>query len=80
MIDQSKLNEIARFLNLEKMLIRNKLELYCTPNSNDEEFKKRVEIIRKEIGNEAELKIIEEGEIDDDRNKLCSESVTDGVI
>ena len=78
-LNQDNLNHISKFLNLEKMLIRHKIELYCFPKEHSNEFERKVEIIKKEIGNGAELKIIYEGEITNDNIELPTESGTDGI-
>jgi|LSQX01.2.fsa_nt_gb hypothetical protein len=80
MIDQNKLNQIIQFLNLEKINVVQKIELYCFPREYSKEFEQKVKTIQKDIGNNITLKIIYEGEIENNANlEFSTESNTNGV-
>ena len=78
-MDQNQLNQIVNFLNLEKIVVRQKIELYCFPKEQSEDFHKKVEMIKKDLGNSVDLKIVNEGELINDNIELPDESGTDGV-
>jgi hypothetical protein len=78
-MDQNQLNQIVQFLNLEKILIRQRVELYCFPKEQTEDFQKKLEMVKKELGNSVDLKIVNEGEIINDNIELPAESSTNGV-
>ncbi len=79
MIDQNQLNQIVQFLNLEKIVVRQKIELYGFPKERTEEFEKKLEIVKKQLGNNVDLKIVNEGEIVNDNIELPAESGPDGI-
>ena len=79
MIDQNRLNQIVNFLNLEKIVVREKLEVYCFPKEQTEDFYKKVEMVKKDLGNSIDLKIVNEGELINDNIELPVESCTNGV-
>ena len=62
-IDQNKLNQIIQILNLEKIKLTYKVELLLYPKQIDEEFEKKVTTLKKELGSDVILRIVEEGEI-----------------
>jgi hypothetical protein len=79
MLDQRKLNYIGTFLDLEKLIVRQKVELLCFLKNNSDEIKKKIDIIKTELGPSIDLKIVEEGEIDSvKRIEFCEQSSDDG--
>ena len=83
MIDNNQLNQIAKKLNLEKISVIQKVEILCFPKKNDKEFKekfKKVEKDVKKISKQIDLKIVEEGEIDNVKAiEFSAESGINGV-
>jgi len=76
MIDQNQINQIAQFLNLEKINVIQKIELLCFPKVNNDEFKIKVENVKKELKKipNVDLHIVEEGDIDVKLIEFSSES------
>lgn len=56
------LNNISNKLKLEKILVSQKVILYFFKKDIDNNFIEEVDNIRKEIGNLAEIKIVEDAE------------------
>ena len=80
MIDQEKLNYISKFLDVEKIYVIQKQSIVCFPKKVDKEFLTKFKKIEEEINKIpfTEIKIIEEGEIDDGYIEISSESGIDG--
>jgi hypothetical protein len=87
MIDQRNLDRIVNFLGLEKIIVLQKIEIICFPNMNLEtpDFNEKIEKVKKELkklGSDIELKIVEEGEIDNNDVKYIEfspQSGSDGI-
>jgi len=62
-LDQNSLNHIVQILNLEQIIVSQKIELLLFPIKIDDEFNKKVDSLKKELGHDVILKIVEEGEI-----------------
>ena len=73
-LDENKLNQIIQVLNLEKIKVVQKIELWLYPNQTDKEFNEKVESLKKELGQKIILKIIEEGRIEDAKSIVSNES------
>lgn len=68
-IEKQYLEQIHNFLDLEKIIVQEKTILYLTPKKINKDFNEKlveVEKYVKQISSKIEIKIIEEGEIDND--------------
>lgn len=59
----NNVEEFKRFLDLEKIIIRRKIELIIEPKDNNDTFKSKLEYVKRTHPN-IEFKIIQDVEID----------------
>jgi len=81
MINQEKLNYIAKFLDIEKIQVIQKQSIVCFPKKIDEEFLNKFKQVEEEIKKIpfVEIQIIEEGEADNGYIELSAESGSNGT-
>lgn len=66
MIQQHHLDQIKQFLDLEKISVTQKIIVNILPKKQDSDFSDKLISVKKELKKKnIELRIIEEGEIDD---------------
>jgi len=61
-LDQNTIHKIGQFLNLEKIVVRQKVELLLFRNENDEEFDEKLEFLKEKFKNVI-FTIVEKGEL-----------------
>ena len=61
-LDQNIIHKIGQFLNLEKIVARQKIELLLFRNENDEEFDEKLEFLKEKFKNVI-FTIVEKGEL-----------------
>lgn len=73
-LDEYKINQIIQILNLERIKLIQKLEIWLYPNQINEEFIKNLESIKKEFNHNIVFKIVEEGEYKDVQNIISNQN------
>lgn len=61
-LDQNVIHKIGQFLNLEKIVVRQKVELLLFRNENDEEFDEKLDFLKEKFKNVI-FTIVEKGEL-----------------
>lgn len=78
-LDDNIIRKIGQFLNLEKIVVRKKVELllFKNENENNQEFDEKVEALREKF-KDVIFTIVEKGELTNVENKLSGASGING--
>ena len=61
-VNEENINRIVKFLNLEKIVVKQRFELLIYPTKVDNELDEKIEFLKKELGYDVTIKIVEEGD------------------
>jgi len=77
-VNEENIDKIIRFLNLEKITVKQKFELLLFPTKIDNEFDEKIKFLEKELGCDVTIKIVDEGVYKNVKNNISIQSSRNG--